>query len=492
MFQILKIKKIRIMINFLIASSILLSYYYIYVFNLSTEVYRTVFIFYVIIIFFLLVVYALNTNTNVLLLLFFIANSAFMYGSILFNDPDNVRGLFFAPYYFSTDTYMFMIKNLYFNLSGFVFGILLIDLYSKNNRLLYSKKNTIKKYDKKIARTFFYVMSIALAISLIFVYEKISLLLTTSYLESRGYNSLYLNLFNYFFIPFLFLSISMRIDNTQKKKFIYLLLVYSIIAGFQGARGGFVVSILFYIWYSVLFFGYKINIRKGIWYGLFFILSITILSGLRSDEHKINTTLNVGDAIKAIAVEQGSSVSLIGYYKDYPSIKNNPSNVPFIFGVFNNLYLLLFDNERHHLNATNSTYAKNSSIVGQRIPAITNPDLYDAGAGLGGNYILEEYDFLGFFGIVLLTALYVYILYYLQNLLMYSNSLLFKTMSLEFIYFSFFMPRTQYVTLGATQIFAIFIVYFFYIIINSYLKKGVPSKKAWVTFLEGTKNGISS
>ncbi len=473
MLHALKIKKVRIIINFLIASSILLSYYFLYFLASPPEVYKTVFQFYIIVISLLLIGYYRIINAFGLLILFFISNTIFMYGSILFKEPNDIRGLFFDPYYFSLDTYMFIIQNLYFNLSGFVFGLFLVEIFSKSDKSLYiEKKDKLNKYDKKIATILFYGIGIAMAISFIFAYEKISLLLVSTYLEARKYDSLYLRLYHVFFIPLLLLALSLRVNVTQKKKLFFLLFVEAVISGLQGARGGFVVSIMFYIWYSSFVFGNKINIFKAILYAIFFTISITILSALRSDSHEISVALNIGDTITDIAIEQGSSVALIGYYVDYPIIQNNPSSVPFIFGVFDNFYLLLFDKETHHLNASSAIYAKNSSIVGQRISAVTNPNLYESGAGLGGNYILEEYNFMGFFGIVLLTALYVYMLHCSQAIIIYSNSILLKIILLGFIYYSFFMPRTQYFVLGVTQIGAIFLVYFFYVILSNYLRKG--------------------
>lgn len=197
------------------------------------------------------------------------------------------------------------------------------------------------------------------------------------------------------------------------------------------------------------------------------ILSVALLSNLRSGTDDY-TKFSFFYIATTILSEQGSSVAIIGYYKDYNI--SNAIHLPFIFGIFHNLYLLLFDNNLYHLMRTNAEYALNSSIVGQNIGAHTNPLLYDEGAGIGGNYIVEEYDIFGFVGVFFLTAIYVYFVYKIQEILKYSNNIFIKTLIFVFLYMALFMPRTQYFTIGLTQFLSVLISYLFYFSFKNYIK----------------------
>lgn len=165
-----------------------------------------------------------------------------MYGRVLVEPPDHIRGLFFAPYYFSPETYIFIIKNLYINLAGFTFGLFLIHIFpakSKNKHNLYPNISVKNMYiNDAFYNLVYYLLIIFLFINMFFIYQKIGILINEGYLVARNYNNALMNVLNIFFLPFI--SILLVIRTSKKKNYVlYLFLFNGILSGLQGARGGF-------------------------------------------------------------------------------------------------------------------------------------------------------------------------------------------------------------------------------------------------------------
>jgi len=472
-FGYLKNIKVRILLYFFLMALIIDSYIAIDILIENVDIIKLIFIFFVFLILVLLSILTLIDKKYILLLFFFIANMAFTYGRIIVESPDNVRGLFFAPYYFSIETYVFIMKNLYINLAGIVFGLLLIDFFPSRKKHFF--ENTISKIDTLYYSILFYMLLILTGISLFFIFQKVQILYSAGYLASRAYNSSFLSIYSIFLIAFIGIGLSLNISKKFKDLMLYLFLFNGLIVGLQGARGGFVITILIYYWYKAFILDQKIEIKKFLFIGIGLILSVALLSYLRSGSNSYIDD-NFWNIISILLSEQGSSIALLGYYKDYSAIQQIPHAVPYIFGIIYNVFLLIFDHGLYHLYATNASIAEHSSIVGQRFGAILNPSLFERGAGVGGNYIVEEYDLLGYFGVFSFTGLYVFFINYIQNYFKKSNRIFLKTLIFVFIYLSLFMPRTQYLTIGVTQLMSTVIVFSSYFIFKIYLHKNKRSK----------------
>lgn len=86
---------------------------------------------------------------------------------------------------------------------------------------------------------------------------------------------------------------------------------------------------------------------------------------------------------------------------------------------------------------------------GERISSVINPELYKAGYGAGGNYLVEMYDFGGQMGVILWTAILIFFLNYIQEAFI-STGLLKRMFIIYYICSIFLLPKTHYLAIGIT------------------------------------------
>lgn len=411
-------------------------------------------------------------KNNFLILLFFICNIVFLYGKIYIKIIKNekILGMFFAKYFFSTETFLEMIVISNCNLFGILLGIFLYQTYINKN-----------KSNKKIKNIFlknyvFYFFLIIGFISIMLAYKLSRLVNLYGYLslfngiaqQNFGYfkNHL-LVLFSNVFMALTFILLA-TFNNFKKKRYYLTILIFLVVFRFcenlAGGRGRTIGCLLFILWYLYKFKDLKINLSKLIIIGFLSVSLCFYLSSRRNIENKQNFKVVGIEKIYEFLDEQGGSISLLGYYIDNKE-KLDINNKPMIFSF------LLGGPEKIIYKVTHQKYQPEKSFYnGERISSVINPKLYKAGYGAGGNYFVEMYDFGGKFGVIFWTILLIFFLYYIQDNFFYMG--LFKRMFiLYYIYSIFLLPRAHYLAIGITGSVFLIIVYLNINLLKNFLKQ---------------------
>lgn len=390
-------------------------------------------------------------KVNFLLLLFFISNIVFLYGKVYLTilREQKLIGMFFAPYCFGSETYINIIKILNYNILGIFLGIFLGEIYLKK-----IKRKKSEKKDVKIINFIFFIILITSIISIFLSYKYSKIVNLHGYLSSFNgvadkvfgeLNSklsfVFINTFTYL----LFIWLSLFEDIKNKKLYIVLIILFIVkfTENLSGGRGKTISCIFFILWYVYFLLNKKIDLKKLIIIGILSVSLCFFLASKRNIKEKLYFKISGITKIVEFLDEQGGSISLLGYYIDNEE-KLHILERPMIFSF------LLGGPEKIISKITNQKYEyKTSFYLGERMSFIMNRDYFEKGAGTGGNYIVEMYDFGGRVGVVILTAILIFFLYYIQINFLYMN--VFKrSYVLYFIYSVFLLPRTHYLAIGIT------------------------------------------
>lgn len=417
--------------------------------------------------FFHISLYTIRCN-NLIILLFLISLFTFQYGRIVllpFVFQEKITISWFRYYEFSKETIVFIYELLFYNLIGIYLGT-----------LIYKNKFKLKETSKKINnRIPIYLILILLISFVFFLINNISYALFLK--KNFSYVDIYINIIannnNVFirsisaiFYPLLIILFSYF---TRNKKINFLLCFLLLISGLCftmiGARNHLISAIFFIIYYLLTNFNIRLKIKHIIYIlllGLILIFFSQYYGSYRLG-HKLKEK-NSFVILKTFIYEQGITGTYLGLLKDEPKLFER--KIPYIFSSITGEKVI--QNEEGYEKAIRS---KNMNI-GTHLSARANKNLFLNGAGMGGNYILEMYDFGGKYGIIILSLLHTYISLYLFNKI--NKFKFFSRIVLVYILLNgyFFIPRGNYLPNIFSQRFLyIVILYFMIKIIKTLFKE---------------------
>lgn len=324
---------------------------------------------------------------------------------------------------FSIQTQLYIYLALFISLLGVFLGYTLNEPRRSETKHVYIDVNSIymvklRSYSKK----FMYFFSLfAIAVTL----EKAVFVQTVGYVELYTKFHSFLPGFFYRFEAlyeaslFLFLATFPRWKECRIALLLYFL-IGCVSLGF-GQRNGFVLNMLFICIYFSIRHLYQVYGNSEVWINkkrltlvaiaipflLFFLYSF----GSTRVDNKAEEYKNPIDNTLAFFAQQGGSVRLIGYEKNFTDSGMFPSGVPpYTFGYLIDLYQ---QNALFKAFQVYPTYKPQSADLamkghnfGNTITYLYDHNYYFAGLGLGSCYIAEVHHDFGLIGVFLINFLY--------------------------------------------------------------------------------------
>lgn len=324
---------------------------------------------------------------------------------------------------FHTGTQLHIYFLLFISLLGFFIGYSLNEQKKiKQNKIkidtdsIYITK--LRSYSKK-AMYFFSIFAIAVVI------EK------AVFVQSVGYVDLYTTFVSFlpsFFYRFetlyevsLFLYLATFPKWNECKWALLLYFSIGILSLFFGQRNAFVLNMLFIVIYFSLRHLYKVYGKSEVWINkkriatifiafpflLFFLYSF----GSTRFDNEAKSYDNPIDNTLAFFAQQGGSVRLIGYEKDFSDRNQFPSDAPpYTFGYLIDLYQQNAFFKAFNVYPSYAPHSEERALKGHNfgeiISYLYDPIYYFAGFGLGSCYIAELHHDFGIVGVFLINFLY--------------------------------------------------------------------------------------
>ena len=331
-----------------------------------------------------------------------------------------------------------MYNLIFLNLTGNYFGILLYNTY--NN---FEKKIKII-YRKKIPKWLILLLLFSFIFFLInnmyyISYFKENFTYVDIYKQNIGNkNNIIIRLLSAIFYPMLIIAFS-YFSRNRKVNFILclLLLVSNFCFSIIGSRSYIIGATFFIIYYLYINFDMKLRIKKLgsiLILGLILIVFSQYFANYRMNE-KFQET-NYMKILKNFIYEQGITGTFLGLLKDKPELFQR--GIPYILSSITGENV--FQTKEGYEVAVKS---KNINLIVQ-MSARSNKILFLEGAGMGGNYIIEMYDFLEEKGILFLSFLHTYVsLYLFSNIKKFNFE---KRIFLNYILLNgyFLIPRVNF------------------------------------------------
>ena len=324
---------------------------------------------------------------------------------------------------FNTETQLYIYLLLFISLFGVFIG------YSLNERKKISESSAKIEIDseyitqlRKYSKRFMYFFSIfALSLTI----EKAIFVQATGYVE---YYTTYTSVLPPFFHRFealyetslyLFLATFPRWKECRIPLLLYFLIgLFSL--GY-GQRNGFVLNTLFLCIYFSIRHLYKVYGDSEVWVNKKRILSLFIAApflvfflysygSTRVDSEAKNYNNPINNTL-AFFAQQGGSVRIIGYEKDFSDKGIFPKDVPpYTFGYIIDLYqqnaLFKALNIYPTYKAQTVDLAMKGHNFGNTITYLYDSRYYFAGMGLGSCYIAEVHHDFGIIGVFIINLIY--------------------------------------------------------------------------------------
>lgn len=394
------------------------------------------------------------------------------YYDLGFVDINNIKHILFSMYISIiglSGTYKLIIKN-HFRQKCSKKGK--INLFDRINLIF-----TNDKFVKSIRKTSLIIFLIAVVFKFFYLYNEINFVKNVGYYQSyildRPANFRILNLIGDMSYASYYIYLASK-PNLKKSLFATLLFLGS--SSFElltGVRNPFMLNILIVITYYIIQLKIIIIDRKkflallGI--SLVAIILMIYIGGFRgtkSNSEEISSNQNIIIKILDFFHGQGVSASTIGYARLYNNIiPNKPYflSVPIdfvkleILGRFIPSFSGDFSGQTVELATLGNQFQQLISYL------IFPYEYLNQGLGLGSSFISELYLFLGYFGIVLGSSFYGYIIYIFTKWIK-ENNILLCLLGLFMCRDLFFTPRASfsyfmYNLLTETQLFTIFITF---------------------------------
>ena len=279
------------------------------------------------------------------------------------------------------------------------------DIFSFDGRHLF-KFNNLPLLEQNCETILFVVLPIAIiyAIYIALTQNYLSIYSVTSdgisIIEAIGYIAK-------FIIPIYFLTLPQR----KNKKWIYLLiLLYYLGEALQGARNTIVLFCVFILWYFAAR-GKVIKTRTIIIGGSILVFLCLLIMYMRDGAAYFMS----GDSILVkILYSAGGTHMVFANYIDYRSSIPNDICYYFLAGVLHPILRYLI-NPSIYTSGRNLAMASYSVNLDHKLMYTLAPQSFADGRGFGSNCITEFWAFGGYFGVILIGALFLILFYYVEK-----------------------------------------------------------------------------
>lgn len=401
---------------------------------------------------------------NIMIFYFIICNFLFNTSIALtsyLNDQYILNSMFFThgiP--FSREISKFIYELLIINSIGILVGILLIYFREK-------KKNIILKKNKLLLNFLFYIFCISFGYVFIENIEYVKKVINIGYAASYKIENIktlsyyLLTLFNFLIVIYLSLKPTFKI----KMKIILVLYIFLLfISSFSGSRGIFLIGLVFFIWYLEVLEKFKIKKRYMVILAFLIFIYSDFISNVREN---YGSNLNVKSKINMKIIEmpkrflesQNGTAQMLGYIKTFPEIIDGENYGKMMFNSFYTFYNSFFNPEINLMEKFEENIGKKVTNF-LRVSYIVNSKFVKEGYGLGGNYIIEMYEVGKELGVFLFSILFVFIIYYLENIFKKTTSV-YKNIFIILVFQKiFYAPRSYYFDFNIRMYIYICIMYF--------------------------------
>lgn len=415
----------------------------------------------VLLIFFLLIVGISIIKNQIIIFLFLVSLFIFQYGNLLLN-TNNLRIFGFINYKISKETIILIYNLLFFNLSGIFFALITKD---KIKKTFFNKNNNHKDNNQMIK----IIIIFAIISFFPYIYNnfKTYLLYKTNYSYVDLYSikiigsNIFIRIIGSLYYPSILIGLSLF--DKRKKYFIFFisnLLIYGIIGSVYGARNILIQMIFFIICYYYILYEKKIKLKN---YFIICILGVVLIyfsQFMSENRNKTNVSLKQ-DTIKTFVYNQGITGLYLALLFDYPNLFDR--EIPYIFSS-------IFGEKE--VKSKEKILASGNIKLEKQLSARVNYSFYEKGYGMGGNYIIEMYDFGKKLGVFILSFLHILFIkkVYRNNIKKYN--LLYRILLLYYLNTVYFItPRASYFPdIFSIRLLEIFILFLFLSFLDRFLK----------------------
>lgn len=416
-------------------------------------------------------IFILSLKKNyTIITLFLIALFVFQYGRVvliplLFKEK-SINISWFHYYMFSKETIIFIYELLFYNLIGIFLGI---SLFKEKNQYTEARIPVFLLKMKKViivilffSFIFFCINNINYIKSLYLEGNYIDIYLGKNFVNSN----FFIRIVGAIFYPLLIISMAIYRKDKKVKYLIYsLFLIANFIFSLKGSRSYFVNALFVIIFLTLK----KIDIKKIFLITLISITLIYFSQIMNNIREKDDFNFNTHKIFKEFIIQQGITGTFLGLLNDKPELFER--KIPYIFSSIIGKKIKSQKEEK-----INILDAGNIELCHQ-LSARSNYKMYTQGYGMGGNYIIEMYDFLGKYGIVFLSFLHTYFsLYFFMNI---KKFIFWKQILLILILDGYFLiPRgTYFPFIHRVRLSYIFIIYIIFKISYKFLKQRGNNEK---------------
>lgn len=397
---------------------------------------------------------------KIILLLFLISLFVFQYGRLIYLPllKREVMMTWFTKIIPSLDTLFFITDILFFNLLGIV---LAEKLYNPVKIL----KNNFIKIDKIRNRILIFIVLILFIPYLKFSIDILKVLRSFKYEDIYKFGIQYFYKKNTMLIEQIFYSIfltaipfGLAFQNSSKKNKLFFILMGNIAYFFiflRGNRGQFITFLFFSFWYLNYFDIVKLNIKKIIIFMIILLIPIIGMSKYRANKKIERINFSIVKSINDVLYSQGTTGSYLVLLNEKKEIFQQEHIKYIISGISG------YRSRKQNIESYEKIMESKNVNLDNKLSSILNKKMFLNGNGMGGNYIIEMYDFGGNIAVFILSFLLT--LFFVKiDTSIFNYSFLIKVIFLYYLPKVFFIPRNNYfIHIRMLDICKIIFVYFF-------------------------------
>ena len=338
----------------------------------------------------------------------------------------------YLPYFYDVDklTYqsMFSIENAYLpecyrQLSLALLSIVLVYMFSSVT--LTQNKCYVNFESPQVRSLRDCAKKMALFASVFFIYNAVSMAISNitlgymSLYDSSSATSTFISFTGGKFNFCMYLYFATMPSKSECKRMLWLYFVCNAITLFTGVRGNFVVPLIFFVLYLVI--RNYVNSGGEIWLSRkhilfllaafpFFMILMYVVMVLRAG--RTLADMSVVDGVLSSVYQLGSSIEVIHNgikYQDFLHMQRWFSLTP-IYDLFVHNPFSDFIFNVPHISQHTIERATMGGDISASLTYIDNPKRYFANGGIGTSYVTEGWIDMGYFGIILYSSLYGFIL----------------------------------------------------------------------------------
>lgn len=421
---------------------------------------------------YLVFMYHCYNNKKNLLLLFLVSLFTFQYGRLIYLPlfGKEVEMNWFIKIIPSIETLFFTVDVLFLNLLGI---ILAENLYKPLKKL----KSKLKESD--ILRN---KILIIIVIVLFVPYLKFSIHIL-KVLNSFKYEDIYKYGIQYFYkqntalieqicysIFLTSISFGLAIKNSSKKSKLFFIIMGNIGYFFiflRGNRGQFITFLFFSFWYLNYFNIIKLSMKRIVIFLVVLLIPIIMVRQYRYNKEIKTINFSLIKNINDILYSQGTTGSYLVLLNERKDIFEEKHTKYLFSGISG------YKAKKQDIDTYNKIIKLKNVNLDHKLSSLLNKELFLRGNGMGGNYIIEMYDFGGKISVFILSFLLSVFLIKIE-LNIFNYNFLVRSIILYYFPKIFFIPRGNYfISIRLLDLCKIFLVYFlveFFVFILKNLK----------------------